>query len=90
MCSVSFVPQPLPQVPAGLPFSWQLTNQILAQAPLVPVFIVDQAPLAPVKVVAAQFCTQPFSKSSAQSTSCAVLAVGSKAIRESERGRTMQ
>lgn len=90
MCSVSLVPQPVPQVPTGLPFSWQLTNQMLAQAPLVPVLIVDQAPFAPVNVVAAQFCVHPFSKSSAQSTNCAVLAIGSKAVKESARGRTTQ
>ena len=68
MWSVSFPAQPEPHPPTGLPFIWQLTNQVFAQAPLVPVLMVAQYPLAPVNVVAAQFWVQPLSKSSAHTT----------------------
>ncbi len=47
MCKVSLLPQVLPQVPTGLPFSLQLTNHLFAQVPFVPVLVVVHAPFGP-------------------------------------------
>jgi hypothetical protein len=63
---VALDPHPLPQLPTGIPFSAQLTNQQLGLAPSAPVMLWLQAPFPPLKPMPLHAARQPLLKVSDQ------------------------